>query len=879
MRLLARLLLMLYPKSFRKRFQEEFLELVAWQEARLAPKRGRRLRLAAILLRDTLVTLPRAYIDWSLAELRGTGADLRHAARSLARSPLFTASAVGSLALGIGANTAVFSVANAVLLEPLPYADEDRLTIVWNHFAASDRTRLPLSPPEVAALADEPALFEAVGGLWATTATVTDLSGTPIQIPAGVATPTFFTVLGITPALGRDFTSEQPGEAPEGVLISNELWRSTFAADPDILERSLIVDGVPTRVLGVLPERFRLIFPPDGSIPDRLDLYRSLPWNLHSLPVNTRYLRVVGRLVPGLTADEAQVAVDAVGARLRASHAEIASDGDYFTVHPLHADAVREAQPVLAVLLAAVGLFLLLAAANVASLALARATARSEEMAVRRSLGASSRRVASLFVFESLLVGVLGMLLGLWLGGAGAAALWSMRPEGIARVDSVPLDATVIAFTVGVSMVATLVFGLAPIRSQSHATAGALRSGDRLIGGRTRARAWITVGEVAVSLVLLCGAGLMARSLWQLTEADIGFAPEGLVSFKVALSEQLFPTDQERDDIAREVERRVQMLPGVIAAGATSHVPFGTWPNWSGAAPPEGTPERESAAYMFDHRSVTPGYFDAIGAQLAEGRLFSQADHGQAVPVVVIDRALARRVFPDGDAVGRVLQPNRYVGGEFIPTPAIVLGVVESIRDVSPSQASSGQIFWPFAQSARWELTWVVRARTDTGELLESIRGEVRAVRPDLTVSSVATITDLSRDAVAGTRFVAILGTVFALLALCLAALGLYGVIVFLSSMRVREFGLRRVVGAQPWDIMRMVIGDGARLGAWGVAIGILAALVLNRFLGSLLFGVSPTDPLTLVSAATGLFAVMLVASLLPAIRAVRVDPQVALRS
>jgi len=885
MRRLARLLLLLYPKSFRARFEDEFLEAFEWHRARLTHRRARRLRLAAIMLRDTIIAVPRAYSDGPRrvgGVTRAAVADARHAARGLARSPLFTLSAVASLGLGIGANTAVFSVVNAVLLEPLPYADPDHLTIVWNHFATSDQTRLPLAPVEVAELADEPGLFESVGGLWATSATVTDAEGHPVQVPAALVTPSFFSVLGVTPTLGRDFFSQDRStEAPEGVLVSHELWRSTLASDPDVLRRSLIVDGVSTPVLGVLPEGFRLIFPPDGSIPERLDVYRSLPWNLRELPVGIRYLRVVGRLAPGVDLDEAQTAVDAVGARVRATYPEIASDGDSFSVHPLQADAVREARPVLQVLLAAVGLFLLLASANVASLALARAGGRTGEMAVRRSLGASNGRVASLVLCESLLVGVLGAVVGLGLGILGADVLWSLRPEGIARIDSVSLDGTVVLFTLGVSALAVLVFGWAPVRWTARGgVADTLRSaGARVVGARTRSREWITVGQVAVSLVLLCGAGLLARSLGELSRADVGFAPEGLLSFKVALSEQLFPTDEERARIAGEIEQRVRALPGVSATGATSHVPFGIWPNWSGAAAPEGTPEADVEAFMVDHRSVTPGYFEALGARLEAGRFFGSADEGASDPVVVIDRALADRAFPGGDAVGRLIHPTRYLNGEFTPAPATVVGVVGSVRDVSPSRPSRGQVFWPFTQSARWELTWVVRPQDDAGALLERIREEVLAVSPDLAVAAVAPLDELSREATAGTRFVTLLGGVFALLALGLAALGLYGVIVYSSSSRMAEFGLRRVVGARPRDILWSVVADGLRLGTLGVTVGTVAALGLNRFLASLLFGVSPTDAMTLLAAASILLAVMFAASLVPALRAMRVDPQVAIRS
>jgi predicted permease len=882
---LARLLLLLYPSSFRRRFEREWQEIASWHRERLAGARFGRTRLAAVLLMDTLRAAPTAYGDVLVSGhpyLGSVGQDLRHAVRGLRRGPLFAAAAVVSLGVGIGSNTAIFSVANAVLLQPLPYPDADRLAIVWNEFASSGQSRLPLSPVEVAELADEPGLFEDVGGVWATSVTVLDHEDRLIQVPAGRVTPSFFSVLGVEPALGRTFVADaREGRRPMGVVISHELWTGALGGDANILGRTVRVDGATVDVVGVLPEGLKLHFPPDGSIPERLDVYSSLPWDLRSLPPALHYLRVIGRLSPGMDLDRAQRGVDNAAERARATYAELAVTEDRFSIHPLQGDAVRQARPVLLALLGGVGLFLLLASANVASLVLARASVRRKEMAVRSSLGASGGRLAQLLVLESLVIGALGTALGLWLGSAGARVLWSLRPDGIARVDSVALDGTVVGFTLVVSAVAVLIFGLAPMGAVLRTEAAqVLRGADgRTVGSRRTAREWVTVGEVAIGIVLLVGTALLGQTVARLARAELGFETGNVLTFKVALPERSFPTDGERTRLATEIDRRISALPGVTAAGATSHVPLGTWANWADAAPPDGIPDDERDVFFADHRSVTAGYLAALGLELVEGRGFRETDDADSSPVVVVDRTMARRAFPDGPAVGKTLHPSRYVGGRFVPTPAVVVGVVEDVRDVSPARPSGGQVYWPFAQSARWELTWAVRTeRADPADLLPDIRREVRAVSPDLAVASERSMDELLAGATDEARFVALLGGVLATLALVVAALGLYSVVTYVAIQRMREFGLRMVLGARREQVLNDVLRDGVKLGALGIAVGLATALALTRFLGSLLYGVSPTDPLTLGGVAVFFLTVVVVASLGPAVRATHVDPVTAMR-
>lgn len=883
MRRLLELLIHLYPPSFRRRFAEEWRETADWHRDRLQGARAGRIRLAGLLLRDSLAAIPHAY--WSVVVERAVsfgsvGHDLRHAVRGLVRSRQFTAAAIASLATGIGANVAIFSVVNAVLLRPLPFPAADRLTIVWNEFASSGQTRLPLSPVQVAELADEPGLFESVGGVWATRATVHGSDDTPTQISAGRITPGFFSVLGVEPAMGRGFTTEGVERPrPLGVIISHELWQGTLGGDPDVLEKTLRVDGAAVNVVGVLPPGFRLFFPPDGSIPERLDMYSALPWDLRQLPAGLHYLRVVGRLEPGVSLPQARESVNAAAARARSLYPELAVTEDRLSIHPLQGDAVRAARPALLTLLAGVGLFLLLAAANVASLVLARASTRQREMAVRSCLGASRLRLGQLVILESLVIGAAATALGLWLGAVGAEALWALRPEGIVQIDTVSLDGTVLAFTLVAAVAATLAFGLAPLGVLGRGEPGrSLRAADgRSVGAGGRTRQWITVGEVAIGLVLLVGAALMGQTVSRLGQADLGFAPEGLLTFQVSISERRFPGDAERAALARDIERRISGLPGVTAAGATSHIPLGRWANWGDPAPPDGTPDDDRDIYFADHRSVTPGFFGAVGATLVEGRVFDDRDREDSSPVVIIDRAMARRAFPDGNALGRILHASRYVDGSFVPTPAVVVGVIEDIRDVSPARPSGGQVFWPFRQSARWELTWALRS-DNHDELLSAVRREVQTVSPDLAVAAVTPMEELVHTATGDSRFVALLGGVFSLLALLLAGLGLYGVISFVAIQRTREYGLRMVLGAERGTILNDVLRDGLKLGSIGVLLGLIAAFGVTRFLESLLYGVSPTDLRTLTAVGMFFLAVALLASLGPALRATRADPMTTMR-
>ena len=913
---ILRLVLSLYPAGFRDRFGDEWLEVVEWRAYQRRDRRHAAVRVLGLVLRDAVRALPVAYAgavsEFSIRILRRTAtvvrklvplrfagstpepprrthraplaeslrSDIRYAIRALIRNPLFTSAAVLSLGLGVGANTAIFSVVNAVLLRPLPYAEPDRLMIVWNEINAG-LSRLPLSPAELLALREEDDVFEGIGGIWGTTATLFE-NDEPTHVSLGLVTSNFFPVLGVGPSLGRRFLPSETGAGEgRGVILSDEFWRQQFGADPGILGQTIRLEGAETVVLGVMPRGFKLMLPPDAGIPARLDVYAPIPWSLAASPPAQHYLRIVARLRPGIDLPRGQASVTAVAARGRETYTELAATGDEFTLVPLHADSVRGLEPVLLALLGGVGLLLLLAAVNVASLLLARTTGRGREFAVRACLGASTPRLIQQLLAESLLLTGLGGVVGLVLGWWGVSILWALRPDGLSRVDAVGLDPIVLGFTLIVAVAAGVIFGFAPLTQLSRLEpGGSLRQGGSAVTrGSQRTRKLVTATEVAIALVLLIGAGLMAQTFARLQRVDVGFDPERLLTFTVSLSLQRFPDDEVRGQLARRLERELAALPGVVAVGGGSHLPFATWANWSQSAPPEGVPESERATFHFDHRAVTANYLESIGARLVSGRFFEEHDDLTQQPVIIVDEVLAARAFPGEDAVGKRLHSTRYVGASFVPTWAVVVGVIEGIRDRSPARSSGGQVYWPYAQSPRWELTYAVRTEGAPSQMVDDVRSQVTGLQRDLAPSNFRVMDDYLATATADTRFTTLLATIFSGMALVLAALGLYSVMAYSTTQRSREIGMRIALGARSKDIFASVLGEGVQLCVLGVGIGLAAAIGLTRFMAALLFDVSPTDPITFGAVALFFLGVALLASYLPARRAMRVDPIESLRA
>ncbi len=892
---LPRLVLGLYPRAFRDEFGDQWLADV---DGRLRWDGGRgRLRVYWLVCRDALRAVPAAYLQAGLGKVRqvrvrlrnsrggdtaggGRGpfevlrSDLKLAVRTLLKQRTFTAAAVLSLTMGIGAATAMYTVVNAVLLRPLPYHQPDRLAMAWNNPTSMDRTRLPFSGVELDALRQAPDLFEEVGAIWATSGAALGGEG-PETVTLGMVSDNFFRVLGVPAAAGRTFADGEQGPGNSGlVVLSDSYWRRALGADPGVIGSTMVLDGGEVVVIGILPPGFSLRLPNDAGVPPDLDLYQPFSWDVSAGPPDLHYLRVVGRVLPGVTWPQASERIAAVAAGVRQRYAELATTGDEFTVAHLQTDAVRSVRPVLVALAVGVALFLLLAAGNVANLLLARTNARTRELAIRSCLGATRGRIVRQLVTESGVLALAGAVLGVALAWWATGALWALRPDGLRSITSLSPDLSVLAFSLGATLLAWGVFGLIPLGHLRRDPSGAL--GGRGTTARSqRIRKLVIVGEVAIGLVLVVGASLMGETIKRLHRVDLGFEPDRLVTLRVSLARQLFPTDHERATLAQAIELTLADLPGVTAAGGISHLPLATWANWSDAAAPEGTPEAERNQYHADHRSVTPGYFDASAMRVVAGRGFSLSDGADGQPVVVIDQTMAERAFGGGaaDAVGRLLVASRYVGGSFVPTPALVVGVVADVRDRGPAVPSSGQVFWPFSQSSRWEMSYVVRSDRAPEALLEQVRPAVATVHRDLSLSHVRSMSDLVGAATEDSRFTALLAGLFAAVALILAAVGLYGVMAYTTEVRTKEIGIRVALGAKSREIFRRMLGEGLTLGGAGVVIGVAAGALVTRYLNSLLFGVSPTDPATFLRAAAVLVVVCLAASLVPAGRATRVDP------
>jgi predicted permease len=812
----------------------------------------------------------------------GAGAwltDLWSAAKGLRREPAFTSAVVGSLGLGIGLTVAVLAVAHAVLLRPPPYEDPDALVFVWNRLDGFESNRLPLSGVQVGELRREGEIFEDVAGIWATTRTVS-LDDRGLLVSAAVITPNFFELLGIPPVVGPGFSEEEGSRGENTILVSHDFWRRELEGDADVIGRTLRVEGAPATVVGVLPASTRLVFPEAVGVPARVDLFTVYPWVATANTTGPRFLRTIGRLREGVELETADRAAREVSDRLRRTYEHMAASGDLFQAVSLRDDSTRRVRPLLLALVAGAIVFLVLTCVNVTSLLMARRTVRQKEMALRACLGASRRRLFRLVLTEVALLSVAGAVAGIAVASAGLEVLWQMRPGSLQGIEGVGLQPQVLAATVtSACLVGALALLALPFAARLPADPGVPRSDRAIGGGSGSARRAVVVAELALSMVLVVGAALLGGSLGRMRAVDLGFEPAGVTTFRVGISNRTFPTDAERARLAEAVREVISGLPGVVSVGATSHIPMADWANWVGNAPPASADEDAASRFQFDHRSVTPGYFETIGATLAEGRAFRTDDTGGVDPVVVVDDAYAARVFPDASSVvGREIVATRYVDRQFVPVPATIVGVVGAMRDHDPTQPPSGQVFWPFAQSARWELTYAVRLDHEVSGWPERIRNAVSGVHQDLAVADIAPLDAFVDEALAPLRFASLLGGLFSALAIGLAFLGLYSVIAYSTRQRVGEIGIRLALGARGWSVFGDILKDGGRLSAAGVGLGLAGAWLTTRYLDALLFEIDPLDAGVLGTVAAGLFVISLVAVALPAMRAAKTDPTTTLR-
>jgi len=807
-------------------------------------------------------------------------ADVRYGLRGLRRNPGFTAVAILTLALGIGANTAIFSVVNAVLLRPLPYREPSRLAYISEFWPHESNVKTTPSP-DFANWSEHDRLFDGLAAYGGGAELNLTSAGEPERVQGARVTADFFTLLGVQPILGRSFLSEEdrPGGRPV-VLLSYELWQRRFGSDAKIVGSTVQLDGEPYTVVGITPAGFR--FPDDDF---RADVFlpmlvaRVADWKSPD-PNNFRLLRTLARLRPGVTLDEVRAELTALvraEAEIEPPQFKRMRAGMEVSVTPLPRRLAAPARPILLILLCAVALLLIMSCVNVAGLQLARGATRQRELAVRAALGASRLRIAAQLLIENLglVVGAAGV--AILVGFAGLRALQALAPPQISHIENVPLDSTVLLFTLIVAMMTGVLSGLAPALLGSRVELNEVLKGD---GSRTasahkqhRIRSIMVTTEVALALVLLVGSGLLTRSLIHLISVDAGFNTHSLLTLRLSLSEKSYPKPEQKDAFLSELLSRVRALPGVRSAGAGSGLPTLGW--WSlNGTDIEGQPEMPPGLRPdIPHDVVSASYFQTLGMPLLAGRSFSEQDRPTTVQVAVVNRAFVHQYFPGQNPIGKHVRN----GGRSGPWREIV-GVVGDVRQLGPSQDESPEIYTPYQQDSTGEMNLVLRTTADPLALVAPLKAAVQAVDPAQPVYDIATMDERLSESMSSQRFNALLVGVFALAALGLAGVGIYGVLAFSVARRTPEIGVRMALGARRAEVLTLVLGEGLRLCGLGVGLGLAATAPLTRLLRGVLFGVSPSDPVTLVVASTALLLVAVMACYIPARHATAIDPMVALR-
>ena len=809
--------------------------------------------------------------------------DLRYGLRAMHKSPAFFAIAALTLALGIGASTAVFSLVNAILLKPLPYPNARQVVMLWRNGPLAGIGDMPWAPGEYSVLARLGPAFQRMGAFKKDSFNLTGVSN-PELLEGVRVTAGFFPVLGAAPELGRIFTADedQPGHQ-RVVVLSNRLWRSRFGADPSILGKNLQLNGASYAVIGVMPASFT--FPNQEGIPALLDLPREtqiwVPLALPANPKGANELGVIGLLKPdgSLTGVEADLNVFEA-----ALEKEIPQEKGWSThTVALMRQTVSDAKLPLLLLLGAVSVVLLIACANVAGLMLNRFLGRRRELTLRAALGAGRRRIVQQLMTESLLLAAAGGAMGIGLAETILVAVKQFAPGTIPHLQEAGLDLRVMAFSLGVTLATGFLFGLAPAMGATEMNlVEALKEGGQRSGGSANAprmRNALLVGQVAMAMVLVIAAGLLARTFYSILRTNAGFDATRVVAFELPLPVPKYADTGRMAELYRQVLLRLQCMPAVEGAGFSSVVPMGGAPDGTviriPGHPATNRAEQPYANYAF----ISPGYFRTIGAPLLRGRDIGDADTLNAAPVTIINAAMAKRFFPGEDPIGKQVG----VGSTKIPLRTIV-GVVGDIKQASLRESPDPEMFVPTAQNeikvwpSMQTMQFAVRTRVNDAAIAESVRIAVRAVDPELPVAKFVTLTTLVDASMSADRFAVVLVGSLGLLALILASVGMYGVISYSVLQRTAEIGIRIALGAERSQIFVMILRNGSRLAMAGIGIGIIAALLATRLMARFLYGVQPTDPVTFAAVSSLLIVVALLACYVPARRAMKVDPMVALR-
>ena len=804
--------------------------------------------------------------QWSLDMLTQ---DIRYAARLLARRPAYTAIVLLTLALGIGATTAVFSVINGVLIRPLPYPAAGRLVSVWENDRLNLRPRYPVAPANYADWRAGNHTFEELAAYVQGGGPLAAPGGEPFHANIIVATANFFETMQVTPLLGRTFAEGESVPPRHRVMVlSYAAWQSRFGGDPGVVGRTVQFGETPYQIVGVMPRGFA--FPARET-----DGWRPMAWTPALTEQRAQhFLSVFGRLQPAATIDDARRDLETIAAAAQRAY-PATNDQRGTTQVPLAEAIVGEARRPMLLLFAAVGLLLLIGIVNVANLMLVESASRRREMALRAALGADRLRIFRQLVVEGLLLSACGGAAGLFIAAAGTRALAALAADYVPRMQEVGVDASVLAFAVAVSLVTGFGFALAPALAACRIDVqhDLREAGRGLVGRSRRLRGALVFVELAAAVVLVIGAALVLKSFWRVASVSPGFATAGVLTADVEL-----PRRYDKDAIVNQfyvdLLERVRALPGVAGAGVVNNLPVGggAWTAWltiENAPKPDGEPPEVG------YRAASPGYFPAMGIPVLEGRGIAESDVEGSLPVLVVNRALAGRFFPNGGAVGARVRLGPNPKAPWIT----IVGVVGNVRHAGPETEPAPEAFRPAYQDVNGDMTLTVRTTSAADALVPAVRGAVRAIDPSVTLWRVRTIEEVMDEHLAPRRLAMLLIAGFGALALALALLGIYGVMSYTVAERVPEIGVRLALGADPRGIRRLIVGDGMRLAVPALIAGVAVAFAVTRLARALLFDVSPTDPATFITVVVSIAAVALAACYLPARRASRVDPLTAIRA
>jgi putative ABC transport system permease protein len=801
--------------------------------------------------------------------------DVRYGLRMLRKNPGFTIVAVLTLALGIGANTAIFSVVNAVLLRDLPYQDPDRLVLLWSDHGKGGDPRDQLSFTDVDDYRTQNHVFENVVafGNWA--ATLTGI-GDPARLLGMQVADGYFSLMGAKPMLGRDFLPEEQIDGKDQVVIlTYGLWQARFAGDPLVVGKQISLSGLRYTVVGVMPKDFPVL--PATLVDGPAQFYRPVAEKHDDKERLSRHLRAIARLKPGVSLTEAQADLNLINQHLaRQFPAEYSTTG--IRAVTLQDDIAAHLRPALMVLLGAIAFLLLIACANVSNLLLARGTARQREVAIRSALGADRARLIRQMLTESTLLAAGGGLAGILLALSGTRAIVALGSKVIPQLVDVSADWRVLAFTATISLLTGFLFGLFPALRLSETTlSGVLKEGSRASGAaHENLRGIFAVAEIALALVLMAGAGLLLRTFSKLRGIDPGFRSDHVLTMDIGLPSAKYPANTGKPvAFYRDLLNRIRALPGVESAGAVSILPLGSNFDTAGAEP-EGFAYGPGQMPYPERYVVTPGYFTALRIRVMQGRLFTEADQEDAPLVALISETAAQRWWPNQNPIGRHLRVPGFDSSS--PPWRTVVGVVKDVKQAGLDAAPTTQVYLPHTQYAFGSLTLVARTKVEALSLAGEVRQKVLEIDPDQPVSNIASMDHVLSGSIASRRFNAVLLGALAGLGLLLASVGIYGVLSYGVAQRTREFGIRTALGATSRDLLSLVFRRGLSLFSAGVVAGMFAAFGLTRLMSSLLFGVSPSDPLTFAAIVFFLGALAVLACYVPARRASGVDPMVALR-